>query len=155
MGKLLKNKKLLIILVVGLVAGGVGAKTFLLKPPPVDEKKLAKQEGGTYTIADPFIVNLRSGDGVTHYVKTTLALGISKLSASKLPAAEHSSAGPAPLEEQAEISDIINEVFAARTRDQLLTKAGRDEVKAEIVKQVNAETELKIVKVYLVSLNVT
>ncbi|MEW6581975.1 MAG: flagellar basal body-associated FliL family protein [Actinomycetota bacterium] len=153
MGKLLKNKKILIILVVVLVGGLFAAKTFLLKPPPIDEKKLAKEPGPTYVIATPFVVNLAGdGSGIGHFVKADIALRISKLSAAKIPAGHGSK--PVAIEEEPEIRDIVNEVLASKTAGDLLSAHGRDEVKKEIVKLVNKETEIKIVDVYYNSIAV-
>jgi flagellar basal body-associated protein FliL len=148
-GKLFKNKKLLIILVVVFLGGGFAAKTILLKPAPVDEKKLAKQEGSIFTIPDEFLVNLRPGnDNVSHYVRATVSLGVSKLSSHSVPAAAEGTAAAVPIEGQAKIQDIIGDVFRAQTREVLLTQKGRDDAKETIVKLVNKNTELKIVEVY-------
>ena len=155
MKKLLGNKKLLIIVVVVLLGGLFAAKTFLLKPPPIDEKKLAKEPGPTYVIASSFVVNL-AGDGsgsVSHFVKADLALRFSKLSAGKVPKAAEGSAAPA-IEEEPEIRDIINGVLASKTSAQLLSAAGRDQVKKQIVTLVNKKTDIKIVDVYYNSLAV-
>jgi flagellar basal body-associated protein FliL len=149
-GKLLKNKKLLIVIVVVVLGGGFAAKTFLLKPPPVDEKKLAKQEGTIFTIPEEFVVNLAPGqDGISHFARATVALGVSKLSASKIPASAEGATTPPSIEGQAKIQDLIRDALSSRTRDELLTKSGRDDVKETIVKLVNRDTDLKIVEVYL------
>lgn len=149
MGNLLKNKKLLIIMLVVVVGGAFAAKTFLLKPAPVDEKKLAQQEGVIFTIPEEFLVNLRSGnDNVSHYVRATVSLGVSKLSAHSVPAGAEGTTTPTPIEGQAEIQDLIGDVFRAQSREVLLTQKGRDNVKADIIKLVNKNTELKIVEVY-------
>jgi len=151
-GKLLKNKKLLIVIVVVVLGGAFAAKTFLLKPAPVDEKKLARVEGPIFTIPEEFVVNLAPGsDGVSHFARATVALGVSKLSASHVPAAggEGGSGAPPAIEGQAKIQDLIRDVLSSRSREELLTKKGRDEVKEAIVKLVNRDTELKIVEVYL------
>ena len=149
MGNLLKNKKLLIIMLVVFLGGGFAAKTLLLKPAPVDEKKLAKQEGVIFTIPDEFLVNLSpSSDNVSHYVRATVSLGVSKLSAHSVPPPAEGTSASLPIEGQAKIQDIIGDVFRAETRVSLLTQRGRDDAKKSIVKLVNKNTELKIVEVY-------
>lgn len=149
MGSLLKNKKLLIIILVVFLGGGFAAKTFLLKPAPVDEKKLAKQEGVIFTIPEEFTVNLRvGGDNAPHAVRATVALGVSKLSQAKVPATADGTAAVVPIEGQAKIQDIIGDVLRAQTQEELLTQKGRDDVKATIVKLVNKDTDIKIVEVY-------
>lgn len=155
MGKLFKNKKILIIVVVVLLVGLFAAKTFLLKPPPIDEKKLAKEPGPTYVIATPFVVNLASdGAGsVSHFVKADLALKFSKLSAAKVPVAAEGAA-TAAIEEEPEIRDIINGVLASKTASDLLSARGREDVKKQIVLLINKKTDIKIIDVYYSSLAV-
>ena len=65
------KKKLMIIGPVVLLVALFAVKTFVLAPPPPDEKKLAKEPGLTYTMAEPFVVNLADAGGtdggrVTH-----------------------------------------------------------------------------------------
>jgi flagellar basal body-associated protein FliL len=148
-GNLFKNKKVLIILLVVFLGGGYAAKTFLLKPAPLDEKKLAKEEGAIFTIPEEFLVNLApSSDNVSHYVRATVSLGVSKLSAGSVPPPAEGTSAAIPIEGQAEIQDIIGDVFRGQSRDALLTQKGRDKTKETIITLVNKNTELKIVKVY-------
>lgn len=128
-----------------LILAVVGFMFLKPKPPPPDEKKLAKEPGVTYTIADPFIVNLADKDAA-HYVKAGIALEVSKLSMGLVPVAEGKNAPKVEMEP--EIRDIIIDAFATKTAEELSSKKGREEVKEEIVTKVNKETELKIVEVF-------
>lgn len=154
MGKLLRNKKLLVVAVVLLAGAAFAAKTFLLAPAPVDEKRLAREKGPTYVIQEPFVVNLADRGDTSHFAKVGIALRLSKLSESKLPAGGEGGTAAPRLEEEPEIQDIVNGVIASRTSAELLTARGRREVKEEIVRLVNARTDLKIVEVYYTSIAV-
>ena len=74
------KKKLMIIGPVVLLIALLAVKMVVLKPPPPDEEKLAKEPGITYTIKDPFVVNLADGGGTPHFAKVGVALRFSKLS---------------------------------------------------------------------------
>ena len=70
------KKKLMIIGPVVLLVALFAVKTFVLAPPPPDEKKLAKEAGLTYTMKDPFVVNLADGGGTPHFAKVGVALRV-------------------------------------------------------------------------------
>ena len=148
MGKLLENRKLLIIVVVALLGGAFAAKTFLLQAPPVDEKRLAKEKGPIYEIGEPFVVNLAGGGESPHFAKAGVALRLSALSASKLPSGAHGGTEPAQIEEEPAIRDIVRSILESRTSEELSSRKEKDALKKEIVAAVNEETELKILDVY-------
>jgi len=139
-------KKIVIIAVPVVLVLAVAGFLFLKpKAPPPDEAALAKEPGPIYTLVDPFIVNLADRDA-RHFAKVGVALQVSKLSASLVPA--HAGKDPVKIEEDAEIRDIVIATLQERTSDDLAGRRGRDEVKDEIVRQVNRRTELKITEVY-------
>jgi len=139
-------KKIVIIAVPVVLVLAVAGFLFLKpKAPAPDEAALAKKPGHIYTMVDPFIVNLADRDQ-RHFAKVGVALQLSKLSDSHLPAAHGKE--PVKLEEDAEIRDIVIATLQERTSDDLSTRRGRHAVKDTIVKQVNAHTELKIIDVY-------
>lgn len=140
--------KKIVIIVVPVVVLLLGAVAFMMMKPkaaPPDEKALAKQPGVTYTMADPFIVNL-ADTGSPHFAKVGIALEVSKLSAGLVPAQEGKDA--LKVEMDSEIRDIIIAALQERHADELQTVKGREELKEAIVKQVNKKTELKIVEVF-------
>lgn len=139
------KKIIMIVVPVVLVLGIVGFLFLKPKPPPPDEKKLKQEPGITYTIKDPFIVNLADTDAA-HYVKAGIALEVSKFSMALVPPQEGKD--PLPVEMEPKIKDIIIAAFQSKTSEELGTKKGRDEVKEEILKDVNKETELKCVEVF-------
>jgi flagellar FliL protein len=146
--KLLKNKKILIPLVLLIVVAAVGAKMFLLAPPPQNKKKLAKEPGPIYTLSDPFVVNLADSGGTPHFAKVGIALRVSKLSASMVPTAAEG-ATPPKMEADPEIRDIVIAALKKRTSVQLSTGRGAALVKHDIVSDINREVkDLKVVAVY-------
>lgn len=140
------KKKLMIIGPVVLLAALFAVKTFVLAPPPPDEKKLAKEPGITYTMPEPFVVNLADGGGTPHFAKVGVALRFSKLSEGEVVKGEGDN--PDTVEEAAELRDIVISTLQSRTSAQLSTAAGRDAVKRGIVERVNRHTDYKIVDVY-------
>ena len=140
------KKKLIIVGVVVLLVGLVAVKMVVLKPPPPDEKKLAKEPGITYTMADPFVVNLADGGGTPHFAKVGVALRFSKWSEGEVVKGEGDT--PDTVEEAAELRDIVISTLQSKTSGQLSTADGRDSVKKAIVERVNKHTDYKIVDVY-------
>ena len=140
------KKKLMIIGPVVLLVALFAVKTFVLAPPPPDEKKLAKEAGLTYTMKDPFVVNLADGGGTPHFAKVGVALEFSKLSMGEITPGEGDT--PDHVEKASELRDIVISTLQSKTSGQLATAAGRAEVKKKIVEEVNKETDYKIVDVY-------
>ena len=140
------KKKLMIIGPVVLLVALFAVKTFVLAPPPPDEKKLAKEPGLTYTMADPFVVNLADGGGTPHFAKVGVALRFSKLSEGEIVKGEGDK--PDDVEEDSELRDIVIATLQSKTSSQLATTEGREAVKKGIVERVNKHTDYKIVDVY-------
>jgi flagellar FliL protein len=140
------KKKLMIIGPVVLLAALFAVKTFVLAPPPPDEKKLAKEPGLTYIMDEPFVVNLADGDGTPHFAKVGVALRFSKLSEGEITKGEGDT--PDAVEESAELRDIVISTLQSKTSAQLGSATGRDAVKKGIVERVNKHTDYKIVDVY-------
>ena len=140
------KKKLMIIGPVVLLLALFAVKTFVLAPPPPDEKKLAREPGLTYTMADPFVVNLADGSGTPHFAKVGVALRVSKLSEGEIVKGEGDK--PDDVEEDSELRDIVIATLQSKTSAQLSTTEGREAVKEGIVERVNKHTDYKIVDVY-------
>jgi len=139
------KKIIMIAAPVILILAVVGFLFLKPKPPPPDTKKLAKEPGVTYTLRDPFIVNLADTD-TRRFAKVGVALEVSKLSMALVPPQEGKD--PPKIEMEAEVRDIVIKSLQTKTAEELNTPSGREEVKAEIVKDVNKETDLKIVEVF-------
>jgi len=122
------------------------AKTILLAPAPIDEKALAKEPGPIYTMAEPFVVNLADGEDSPHFAKVGVALRFSMFSAAEILPAKGTE--PAHVEADSELRDIIISTLQEHSSAELSEPAGRSEVKKAIVREVNKETDLKILDVY-------
>ncbi len=144
--KLLKNKKILIGLILVIVVGLVVVKMFVLAPPPPDKKQLAKTPGPVYTLADPFVVNLKQEGSTPHFAKIGVALRLSKLSAGLVPKAAGAEA--AEMEGEAEVRDIVITAISSMPPSALLAPSGRVKVKHQIIRRVNEDTDIKITDVY-------
>ena len=144
------SKKMIMMIVPVLLVVLGGVYMFVLKPAPapVDEKALAKEPAGIYTITEPFVVNL-ADTTERRFAKVGVALQYSELSAALFGGAGHGSAADAVvIPEEPEVQDIIISTLQERTAHELATKKGRVEVKEMIVKRINKETELKIIEVF-------
>jgi flagellar basal body-associated protein FliL len=140
------KKKLMIAGPVLLLVLAFVAKTMFLAPAPPDLKALAKEPGPTYTLKDPFVVNLADGNASPHFAKVGVALRFSMLSAADIIPAKGTA--PATTESDAELRDIVIATLQKHTSAQLSESAGRDDVKKQIVEAVNKRTKLKILDVY-------
>jgi flagellar FliL protein len=140
------KKKLIIVGVVVLLVALVAVKMVVLKPPPPDEAKLSKEPGITYTMPEPFVVNLANAGGTPHFAKVGVALRFSKWSEGEVVKGEGDK--PDTVEEASELRDIVISSLQSRTSDQLGTAEGREAVKKAIVQRVNKQTDYKIVDVY-------
>ncbi len=140
-------KKILMIAGPALIVLAVVAKMFLLPAaPPPDEKALAKEPGPIYTMTEPFVVNLSDGQDTPHFAKVGIALRLSMLSASLVPAGH--TPEPVPLEQDPELRDIVIKTLQKYSSAELSGPKGRAEVKKHIVEAVNKETDVSIIDVY-------
>lgn len=140
-------KKIVLILVpvvvILLLAGGW---MFMRGGSGDDPAAAATREGPVYEFTDPFVVNLSSGADTPRFVRAGIALRLSEASAGEFtPAAGQTLA---QLTDSPQVRDIIISALSSRTAAQLGTESGRTSVKKDIVKRVNADTDLKILDVY-------
>ncbi len=142
----MKRKKLLIPLLVVLVAG-LTAKFVLAKPTPEVHHKI---DGAVYVLPKEFLVNLSDG----RYAKVNVALVLDH-SQPTAPAAGGHGAAPEPpegfgtLEQEAVVRDVVTDVLTGRRGDELIDRSGRERVKAEILKEIRARTDVRTEEVLL------
>lgn len=137
-----------IIMIAGPVLLILAVVAFMfLKPKPAkpDTKKLANTPAVTYTMTNPFVVNL-ADTSERRFAKVGIALEVSKLSAAMVPPQE--GANPLKVEMDSELRDIVISVLQSKTAAELGVGKGRDEVKELIKERINKETELKITEVF-------
>jgi flagellar basal body-associated protein FliL len=145
---MLKNKKLIAILV--LVILGAGAAYSLASPKPVLKKKI---QGVIYELPQSFLLNLNDG----HYVKLTLALILAPGQSDGASAAGGSSPSaesPGTLPEEAVIRDIVTNLMTNESSGELTSSSGRRAVKRQILDAIRAQTDVKVEQVLFPDLTV-
>lgn len=142
----MKRKKILIPLLVVVVAG-LAAKFVLAKPAPELHHKV---DGTVYVLPREFLLNLSDG----RYAKLNVALVLDHSQATA-PAAGGHGAAPAPpegfgtLEQEAVVRDIVTDVVTGVSGDELVSAGGRKQVKAEILRELRAHTDVRVHEVLL------
>ena len=133
------KQKLMIILPVLLVLGGV-AKFTLLKPAPAPKPKV---EGEVYVLPKDFLINLSDG----RFVKLDVALVIEEGSA--LPAGGGHEAAATPPEgygtmpQEAVVRDIVTNTVSDVSGKRLISREGREGLKKKILRQLKKSTDVK------------
>ena len=134
------KKKLMIVPLIALVALG-GAYKFVLAKPKAEAKP--KVEGNVYILGKEFLVNLQGG----RFAKLSVGLVLAKdqqVVAATGAEAPKPPEGFGPLEQEAVVRDIItNDLTDAKDTDLILRK-GRLKMKDEILKDLNAHTDVKV-----------
>ncbi len=114
-----------VVALVVLVGGFVAGKSVSAKSGP---EKPKKAEPGPVVPLDEFLVNLADPGG-DHFLKVSVNLEMTKASGKT----------PESVKEQVPlIRDAVLTALTSRTRDDLAPQAGRDKLKADIKKKVNA-----------------
>jgi flagellar FliL protein len=142
----MKRKKILIPLLVILVAG-VAAKFVLAKPAPRVHHKI---DGTVYVLPKEFLVNLSDG----RYAKVNVALVLDHSQPTAAAAGGHEAAAEPPegfgtLEQEAAVRDVVTDVLTGQSGDELIDRRGREQVKAEILREIRARTDVRTEEVLL------
>jgi flagellar basal body-associated protein FliL len=136
------KKKLMIVPLIALVALG-GAYKFVLAKPKAEAKP--KVDGNVYILGKEFLVNLVGG----RFAKLTVALVIDPTDTAATAAAGGESAAKVPdgfgtMSQEAVVRDVItNDLTDAKDTD-LIDRKGRLKMKAEILKDLNSHTDVKV-----------
>lgn len=139
-------KKTLLIVIPILAVLAIAGGWVVMRSDSGSDKDAATREGPVFEFAEPFVVNLADGADAPRFVRAGIALRLSEASAGEYTAG--SGTTPAKLTDSAQVRDIVIDALSARTAGDLSSRAGRTEVKKEIVKRVNAKTDLTILDVY-------
>jgi flagellar protein FliL len=132
-----KLKIILPVLLVLAAAGG-GAYFFLLAPKPAKAAAPPKVQGELFPLSPEFVVNLSGG----HYGKVSVALVLT----SGAPAtAADGTAGTLP-EDVVVRSVITNDLTGLPTSD-LIDRTPREALTKEILKDLQAKTDVKVTEV--------
>ena len=124
-----KGPPMMIIMAVFAVVV-LGAAFFMVQKANAKQKGPAvkKVEKGPVLSLDEFLVNL-ADPGSDHFLKVTVGLELDKAKGKAPEALKEDT----PL-----IRDAVLSSLSSKTRDQLAVEAGREKLKAEIKKKVNA-----------------
>jgi len=145
---MLKNKKILIPLVV-LIVAYVGYS--MTKPKPKVPKM--KVQGTIYVMPQSFLLNLSDG----RYAKLDVALELApgQSDGAAAGASSSSSEGTAgTLPEEPLVREIVTDTITNRNGEDLVEGTGRNKVKDAILAAIKKDTDLKIEKVLIPELTV-
>jgi flagellar FliL protein len=135
----MSKKKILILAVVLLLAGGYVAKGMLMPP----KKTHDKITGTLYLLPKEFLVNLTDG----RYGKVDVALQLAPGQSDGATAASASSGSDSPLgtlPEEAAVRDIITNILTDQNGSTLIDASGRERVKHKILLAIRNDTDVKV-----------
>lgn len=140
-------KKILMIVLplVILVLGGAGWM-FLMGGDSAPATDPTKTPGPVAPLNEQFIVNLADSPTAPRFVKMGIAVRLAESSAALYTPAKGTT--PGALQDEPQVRDIIISTVQSRTAAALSTHRGRGEMKKELVRRINRETELRILDVY-------
>jgi flagellar FliL protein len=142
----MKGKLKFIVPLVLLVALGGVYKFVLAKPAAVAKPKV---EGEVYVLPKDFLVNLTDGK----FAKLGVGLVFDEgFAAAPAGAAEGGAAPPTGygvLSQEAVVRDIVTDVVTDASANAMTSRKGREEIKAEILKRLKAQTDVKVHEVLL------
>lgn len=127
--------KIVLPLAVLIVLGGL-YKVVLAKPAS-DHSKV---QGQVYVLPKEFLLNLQGN----HFVKLNVGL---VLAAGQVPSAAGGETPPdgfGPLPQEAVVRDVITDTITDRSPNQLISRKGRDALKARILKSLRSRTDVKV-----------
>ena len=125
---MLKNKKILIALVVPIVLFG----GYTMTKPVVKEKV----KGTIYVMPQSFLLNLSDGRYAKISVALELAPGQSD-GASATSSSSGSESGPGTLPEEAIVREIITNVVTGQSGETLISSHGREAIKRQILHTIH------------------
>jgi flagellar basal body-associated protein FliL len=134
----LKNKKLMIVVVLVVLVALAGAYETVLKAAPV--KVTPKIAGTLVPLTDPFTINLAGG----HYGRVSVSLLVTKAPAATL---DSTGANVVILPENDAIRAIITNDLTGIKSDHLVNRAPRQELLDEILRDLKKSTDEPVTKV--------
>jgi flagellar basal body-associated protein FliL len=134
---MLKNKKILLALVVPIVLFGGYTMT---KAKPVSTAKI---KGTIYVMPQPFLLNLSDG----RFAKLTVALQLAPGQSDGATAGASSSgseSGPGTLPEEPLVREIVTNAVTGQSGEVLVSSHGRSVIKHQILHTIQQQTDVKI-----------
>lgn len=89
--------------------------------------KQSEEMGPVLNLGNDILVNITSEEGMEHFLKTNIAL---ELDSGEKTAEEVSKRIP-------QIRDLIINILAAKTKEKIIEKEGKDQVRSEIINNIN------------------
>ncbi|MEA2471778.1 MAG: hypothetical protein QOE38_2777 [Thermoleophilaceae bacterium] len=127
--------KIVLPLALLLVLGGL-YKVVLAKPTAVHHK----DDGQVYVLPKEFLLNLAGN----HFVKLNVGL---VLADGEVPSAAGGTPPPegfGPLPQEAVVRDVVTDTITDARPDQLVSRKGRNALKAKLLKGLRARTDVKV-----------
>lgn len=143
---MMMKKKVLIPLLV-LVIAAVGSYAFVFARPA--RRGRDRVDGTVVVLPRDFLLNLSDGRYVKLDVALVLAPGQAATVAGATPSSTSADSGYAGLPEEAAIRDIVTNVVTAQSGATLISAKGRERIKARILQQVLAHTDVRVNDVLL------
>lgn len=136
------KSKLKFVIPLALVLALGGYKFVLAKPAPAPKPKIA---GTVYVLPKDFLLNLSDGK----FVKLDVALVLAEMPAAggSAEAAATPPEGYGALPQEAAVRDIITNTITDTTGRQLVSRRGRERLKALILKHIKKTTDVKATEV--------
>jgi flagellar basal body-associated protein FliL len=136
--------KIIVPVVLVLVLGG--AYKFVLAKPAAEPKP--KVAGEVYVLPKDFLVNLADGKFAKLGVGLVFDEGYTAAPAHGAEAAAPPD-GYGALTQEAVVRDIVTDVVTDDTAHELTSRHGREDIKAQILKRLKAQTDVKVHEVLL------
>ena len=137
---MLKNKKILLALIVPIVLFGGYTMT---KAKPVVKEKI---KGTIYVMPQAFLLNLSDG----RYAKLTVALQLAPGQSDGATADASSSgseSGPGTLPEEPIVREIVSNAITGQSGETLIGAQGRRTIKRQILHTIQDRTDVKVEEV--------
>ncbi len=122
----------------------LGVGYTMAKPKPVVKMKV---KGQIYLLPESFLLNLNDGRYAKFSVALVLAPGQSDGAAAAASASSDSSSDGTTLgtlPEEALIRDLIANIVTGESSDALISPAGREKTKQQILKAISQQTDVKV-----------
>ena len=146
-------KKIVPVVVLLLALAG-GYKFVLAKPAKAEEKPKVRVEGTVYMLQKEFLVNLADG----RFAKMQIGLILAHDDTSTAAAGGHEAASPpegyGPMTQEGVVRDVITDVLTDAKDNELISSSGREELKKEVLKELNKHTDVKVEHVLFSDLTV-
>jgi len=142
----MKGKLKIVVPLVLLSVLGGAYKFVLAKPKPAEKPKV---EGEVYVLPKDFLVNLTDGKFAKLGVGLVFDEGFTAAPAAGGEGGATPPDGYGALPQEAVVRDIITDVVTDQSAAELTSRKGREQIKTEILKRLQKQTDVKVHNVLL------